>query len=162
MKLLPSTALRSNGADFVRTYHHVTVDPEVSIEDLMRPGFWAHHTNSVRVNDLVDVLAADGSLDCQFRVVGMGIGFIKLRPRIVWQSEDRKAEKPTAAAKNDDADTPLPDLPDGYVVNHTPKTKWRVFTKEPHAEVSRDHASKRAAYEAAIAHAAIVTGKAAA
>lgn len=161
MKLLPSTALRSNGADFVRTYHHVSVDPDVTVEDLMTPGFWAHHANSLRVNDLVDVLAADGSLDCQLRVVGKGIGFVKMRPRMLWQSEERKPRKPAEPDSADEGDD-LPELPEGYVVNFTPKTKWRVFTKEPHAEVSRDHATKRAAHDAALAHAAIATGKAAA
>ncbi len=150
MKTLPASAMRSNGADYLRTYHHVQVGPEVPLEDIMRPSFWAHHVNSIRVHDLIDVVASDGSLDCQFRVIGKGVGFVTLRPRLVWLREDRKDGKPADDVAKDDSD--LPEIPEGYIVNHTPKTKWRVFTKDPQQETSRDHASKREAIEAAIAH----------
>lgn len=145
MKTLPATALRSNGADYLRTYHHVEVSPDVTLDDLLRPAFWAHHTTTLRVNDLVDVLTSDGGLDCQFRVIGKGVGYVTLRPLRIWQREEAKA-----ATEPGDDDLPL--VPDGYAVNFAPRTKWRVFTTDPHIEISRDHASRREAIEAAIAH----------
>lgn len=144
VKLLSPTAM-TNSADFVRTAYHVNVAPDVTLTDILTPKFWAHHVNRIKVNDIVDVLATDGSLDVQLRAVEKGVGFIVFRVLRQWLREDKQ--------ENAEKEVELPDLPEGYLVNHTPKTGWRVFTTEPHQEVSRDHKSKYAAYMAAIAHA---------
>ncbi len=147
MNTLHPTAMRAAGADYARTYHHVEVENDVTMQDLLRPGFWAHHTATIRVGDLIDVLSKDGTLDAQFRVTGKGVGFVNLRARFAYvaNGRDKKVEA-------DNGGDDLPDVPVGYVVSHTPKTKWRVHTKEPHLQVARDLPSKRAAIEAAIEH----------
>ncbi|MGI8390541.1 hypothetical protein [Brucella anthropi] len=143
-KLLPATAM-TRSADYKRTYHHVDVDPTVSLSDILTPKFWAHHVARVQVNDIVDVVATDGSLDVQLRAVDKGVGFVSFRVLRQWLREDKQEEIAE--------EIELPDLPEGYVVNHAPKTGWRVFTTEPHLEVSRGHKSKYAAHVAATEHA---------
>ncbi|SDH08423.1 hypothetical protein [Pelagibacterium luteolum] len=152
MKTLQPTAMRAAGADYVRTYHHVTVDNDVTMDDILRPNFWAHHTGTLRAGDLVDVLSKDMSLDVQLRVIGKGVGYVNLRPRMAYVAKDRDE---TIVAENGDD---LPDIPDNYTVTFTPMTKWRVHTKQPHNEIQRDLPSKKAAIEAAIEHSAKANG----
>lgn len=144
MKHLPATAMRSNGADYVRTYHHVAVDTTVTMDDLMRPAFWAHHAPALRPGDLVDVVS--DILDVQFRVVEKGVGFVKMRPRLLWQ--DAKA---SAAV---DADQPMPEIPDGYDVKRGPRGLWRVFVREPFLEVKGGIVTEVEARQVAAEHAA--------
>jgi hypothetical protein len=158
MKTLPSTAM-SRAADYVRTAHHVNIDPSATIEDILRPSFWAHHVARLNVNDLVDVMTTDGGIDIQLRVIEKGIGFVVMRPLRIWTRD----EGLSAGEGNDTsaASEALGDVPEGYTVGHTPKTSWRVLTKEPNLEVSRNHKSKAEAINAAIAHAAKANGIAA-
>lgn len=151
-KVLPSTALRANGADFLRTYHQISVDPDTTLDDILRPGFWAHHTNVLRVNDLIDVLSIDGGLDVQVRVTGKGVGMVNVRPLRVWVRQQE------AAAANEPE---LTDVPAGYTVNFAPAQRWRVMTNEPHMIVSKDHLSKSDAIKAAVEHATKAQGIAA-
>lgn len=149
-KALSPTAM-TRAADYVRTAHHVVVPVDVTMEDVTRPSFWAHHTGRLGKNDIVDVLSEDGSFDMQLRVVDKGVGFVEMRVLREWQREGAE----------EDAGLSLPDAPDGYIVNHAPKTGWRVLTKDPHLEISRNHKSKLEAIEAAIVHAAKAAGLAA-
>lgn len=145
--VLHPTAMRSNGADYVRTYHHIVVNPTITLEDLLRPAFWAHHTNGIRVGDLIDVLSEDGGMDVQLRVEEKGTGYIRMRPRMVWLREaNPMAFDPSATIEK-------PPVPDGYKVSFAPRTRWRVMTENPVLEISRDHVSEVAAINAAIEHA---------
>lgn len=150
-KVLSSTAM-SRSADFARTYHHVVVPHDVTIEDILRPGFWAHHTARLNKHDIVDVITEDGGIDVQLRVTGKAIGLVEMRPLRIWLRDE-----PATEAEDEDAPAPL-GVPEGYVVNHAPKTGWRVLTKEPPAEISRNHATKLDAINAAIEHAAKANG----
>lgn len=155
-KTLHAAAMSSRGAEYVRNTHHVTVPHDITIEDLMRPSYWAHHVERLNPPDLVDVMTEDGSLDVQLRVTGKGTGYVEMRVVRAWLREQPAAEE--AEEPIGDALTP----PDGYIVNHAPKTGWRVLTKEPHLEISRNHTSKLHAIQAAIEHAARANGQAAA
>lgn len=146
MKTLPPQAMASRAADFVRTAHHVNIDPSYSLDDILRPGFWAHHVLKLNVTDLVDVLATDGSFDLSLRVTEKGIGYVVMRPLRIWVRDEVKAGEPEAPVEA------LGEVPDGYVVGHTPRTGWRVLTKDPSNEISRNHKSKNEAINAAISH----------
>lgn len=126
MKHLPATALRSNGADYLRTYHHLAVGLDVGLDDILRPGFWLHHSNTLRVHDLIDVVS--DSMDVQLRVVEKGIGWVKMRPRYAWVAET------IAAAGEKQAD--IPEVPEGYEVKRGPGGRFRVFQKDPLLEIS--------------------------
>lgn len=154
-KTLHATAM-TRAADYSRTYHHVVVPHDVTIEDLTRPNYWAHHTARLTKGDLVDVLSEDDGLDVQLRVTGKGTGYVEMRVVRSWHREAPATEEADEAV--DVSLTP----PDGYIVNHAPKTGWRVLTKEPHLEVSRNHTSKLHAIQAALEHAAKANGQAAA
>lgn len=152
-KFLPATAM-SRSADYARTYHHVVVGVDVSVEDVLRPSFWAHHTARLNVGDIVDVLTADDRFDLQLRVTEKKIGMVTMRALRIWTSETAVVEGA------EDQLIPLP-VPDGYVVNHAPKTGWRALTKEPPLEISRNHKTRREATQAAIDHARLANGIAA-
>jgi hypothetical protein len=152
-KTLHATAM-TRAADYSRTYHHVVVPHDVTIEDLTRPGYWAHHTARLSKGDLVDVLSEDDGLDVQLRVTGKGTGYVEMRVIRAWQREQ-------AADEDEELGDVSLSPPDGYIVNHAPKTGWRVLTKEPHQEISRNHTSKLHAIQAAVAHAAKANGQAA-
>lgn len=150
MKMLSPTT-KVDDADFRRTYRGVEVPPGTTIDDVMRPGFWSHHSDKIQKNDLLDILAADGSLDVQARVTGKKDGLITLRLLRAYQEE--QASAPGAVEPID-----LPQVPDNYIVNHAPKTGWRVWTKVPSKELVRDLANKPAAIKWAISHAAMAEG----
>lgn len=147
-KVLGPTELNSNGGDFHRTYHHLVVDPSVTVDDVMVPKFWAHHVANLKINDLIDIVAADDSWDVQLRVVEKGIGYVKMRPRMVWMREETNARTPDQPANE-------PDMPEGYKVTFSPNKQvlWQATTIDPHAVVSKGHKSRVEAINAAIAHA---------
>lgn len=149
LPVLRPTAMRGNGADYVRTYHHVVVPVETTKDDVLRPGFWAHHTAIMRPGDLIDVLSEDGGLDMQVRVVGKDIGMVHVRPLRIWE---REAIKPAPASKDETADDAVPD---GYKVNFAPSQKWRVMTENPHQVIQINIASKAEAIAKAKEHAAL-------
>lgn len=146
--VLKATALRANGADYLRTYHQIKVGPEITVADILRPGFWAYHTNALRPDDLIDILSEDGGLDMQVRVTGKGIGMVNVRPIRIWEREDRMAVDPSEGADDD------LEAPEGYTVNFAPKQRWRVMTNNPQQMISKDHMSKAEAIAAALAHSA--------
>lgn len=157
IKRLAPTAMRSNGADYVRSTHHVVVPPDYTLEDILTPRFWSHHFNALNVFDLVDVVASDFSLDVTLRVVEKGVGFVTMLPLRVYQREQAKgADKSVKTAKESELEPP-----EGYVVNHAPKTGWRFFTTNPHQEIARGFKSKHEATLAAIEHDKKASGQAA-
>lgn len=153
-KILPSTSFGTRTADYCRSHWHVVVTPDITLDDILRPGFWAHHVGSLNPMDLVDVVSQDMTLDVTLRVTGKGIGFVDMRPVRVYASE-------ATQAGDDEPEIDLT-VPEGYIVNHAPKTGWRVLTKDPHLEVSRNHKTRMEATLAAIEHSRRVQGQAAA
>lgn len=145
MKNLPASAMRSNGADYVRTYHHVEVDQTVSLADLLRPNFWVHHANALRRGDLIDVFG--DHIDLHLRVVGKGVGLVEVRPLAIWQAEDA-GNAPVEAGTTDD----LPDIPDGYEVKRGPRGRWKVLTKDPLLEIAKEIMTEVEARNIALAH----------
>lgn len=141
MKHLHPNALRL-GADHQRTIHHIDVqsDPEMTLMDVMKPGFWKHHSDRIRPGDMIDVVG--NGFDISLRVTGKGLGYVETRLLRIWQAEE-SAHPP--------ADS-VGDVPDGYTVDHTPKTLWRVRMKPEGTELSRNHKTKADATEAAKLH----------
>lgn len=146
MKKLHPTKLR-NLAEYTRSTWHVEADPDTTLDDVMTPAFWQHHAEKIRVNDLIDVIGQ--GFDVQLRATGKGIGFVETRLLRKWVE--------TVEAKADTAG----DVPDGYVVDHTPRTRWRARLKDGGIEVKRDLPSRDDAVAAAVAHAMRATGVAA-
>lgn len=147
-KVLSASAI-SNGAraDYARPYFHVTVPTGTAPEDVLRPGFWAHHANQLPINTLIDILSEDSGLDMQVRVIGRGIGMVHMRPLRIWVREETAQAKQEEGGDDDDAG-----VPEGYTVNFAPRHSWRVIRDEPHAIISTGHKSRAEAVEAAVSH----------
>lgn len=143
MKALPATALGRNNADYKRSYYHVTVEPDVSLDDLLRPGFWVHYAQMLQVHDLIDVVSE--VLDVQLRVVEKGVGLVKMRPRFLW-AKDGIGSEPSVPA------SPMPELPPGYEVKRGPRGRWRAMLSDPLMEVASNIVDERDAILAARAH----------
>jgi hypothetical protein len=143
-----------NAAEYVRTQHHVVVDPDHSLEDVTTPGYWAHHVDRLRVHDLIDVIGE--RFDVTLRVTDKGNGFVETRVLRKWLSEE-----PAAKLTDEEKAKIEASIPDGYVIDHTPKTGWRARLKDGGVEISRNHKSKVDAIQAALNHAARAQGIAA-
>lgn len=139
-KTLHPTKLR-NSAEYARSIWHIVVDPGVTIDDVQVPGFWAHHTDKIRVNDLIDIIGE--GFDLQLRATGKGIGYVETRLLRKWTDDAAVVAKPAADL----------DVPEGYVVDHTPRTLWRVRLKDGGVEVKRDIKTRSEAVDTAVAHA---------
>ncbi len=142
-----SPAAKVDDADFRRTLRGIQVPVGTTAADVMRPGFWVHHYDKIAVGDLLEITSADFELDCEARVIRKKDGLIGLR--LLRLRDAEKVEAPVA----DEAPVELPALPDNYLVNHAPKTGWRVWSKVPSRELVRDIKSKPDAYNWAINHA---------
>lgn len=153
MKTLHPTKLRS-AADYLRTQHHIVVDPDHTLEDVTTPGYWAHHVDKLRVFDLIDVIGE--RFDVTLRVTGKGNGFVETRVLRKWESD-----APEAKLSDEERARIEASIPDGYVIDHTPKTLWRARLKDGGTEISRGHKSKVEAIQSAVVHSARMHGIAA-
>lgn len=149
IKKLPAS-VRPEDAPYRRAHYFVAIPHGLTLDDVRKPIFWAHHAANMALNAIVEIVAEDGTFDAEFRIIGKGVGLIELRPLRVWQAEKAQAKPMPVGEKKD--------VPEGYLVNFAPAHKWRVSTKDPHLIVSKDHPSEAAAIEAAIAHAAKAAG----
>lgn len=123
----------------------VVVPVNMPIDDALVAGNWSHISSKINTKDEVIVVPEDRSWRLHLLVIESGPGFVRTVILHRWEANrEKKANEPTA-------DVPVPD---GYKIDHTPKTGWRAFTLEPLIEVSRGHPSREAATMAAIAHAA--------
>lgn len=146
MKQLPASA-KLNDANFSRVYRHITVDPDVTVSDLLRPGFWIHHGGHLSRFDLLDVMASDGSLDVQLRVELIEKGLPWMRVLRQWVREGR-------AVDAEPGDEPEATAPAGYVVDQEGKGTWRARTRNPVIIVASGLLTKDEAMKAALDHAA--------
>lgn len=147
--LAPVPRLSQCVHDIARQYYHIRLDPQVTLEDLLRPNFWVHHASTLREGTLIDVYSEN--LDVQLRVVAVDTGLARMRPLRVWE---RKVE--VAQEEGEDASSQT-DVPEGYMVKHAPRTGWRVLTIDPPMEISRQHRNRDEALAAAKAHHAKAT-----
>lgn len=151
-KVLSATAL-NHTADYSRDSYHVEVDNDVTLEDILRPAFWAHHIPRLRKNALIDIVRLDGSMDVQLRVIEVGIGYARMRPRLVWEDE-------TVAAARAQTDTVIAEhnaieasVPPEYKVSHNIKTGFTVTFVPTGAAISKGHKLRGEAVASARAHA---------
>lgn len=94
-------------------------------EHIMDPDFWVHVTNVLKVNHVVSVVAMDGTLDADLRVVA-------LDPRGMWAQMRLLRGWPTGAFA--DMDKPKTAMPmaqgpdaDGYLVEFGGPHRWRIM-----------------------------------
>ena len=160
MKTLPPNALQY-AANYVRTIWHVEVEPGISIDDLLAPGFWAHHAARLKRGDLVEVINSELTLDVSLRVHDVDQGMVTMAVRF---DASVGADEGTAAV-DEPAPVEMPPLPPGYRLHHNPRAsehKWRSIWTEPQPAITVLEAdTKLEVIEAAIAHHAKATSAAA-
>jgi hypothetical protein len=146
-------------ADYSRSYRHIDVGNDVTLDDLITPGFWGHHANTLQPKDLLDVLSEDMELDVQLRVVETGVGFVTMRVREVFH--DRSASNDVSEEIEDDV---MPEVPRNMKVGFTPARGYYVQSTHvtPAEIVSSGHENRREAILAAIDYDKKITTKAAA
>lgn len=149
MKTLPATA-KLDDATYTRQYRHLTVGPDVTLEDLLRPGFWVHHEGKILNSDIIDVVSTDFALDVSLRVIGHEKGLLYVRPLRVYAPDRSGAEPIEEVAPGE--------VPDGYVVDHTDMTSWRARTRNPMVIIASGAKTKGEAIAAAVAHSVKANG----
>lgn len=124
---LKPNALQS-AAHFMHNYI-AKVPNDTLLEDVLTPAWWAHHWKSFVTQDtkaspvlggMVHVMREDMSLDVVLRVVGVGPGFVKMRPLFKPYVNNDGLELRAATAASDAAPD-MPVLPDGYKSFHMPR-----------------------------------------
>lgn len=68
--LLPNTN-RMRKREFATDHWFLEVGPSITLEQLMNPDFWVHLTKKLKVYDRVEVVAENGLLDVDLRVVAV-------------------------------------------------------------------------------------------
>lgn len=154
-KMLPATT-NIGPIEFRVTRRLVLAPIDTTIEDLLKPGFWAHVAGKIQPGNEIVVRREDMAWRVELQVTETGPGLVVAHLLHEWRNPAHKDEAPVA----DDVATTL-EAPANYTVNHAPKTGWRVWTKIPAVEVSRNHKSRHEATLAAIAHANKASGLAA-
>lgn len=122
-------------AAFVRSHYAVTVDNDVTLADVMTPGFWRDHSGAMRVGAVIEVRRQDETLDLTARVVSVTAGMVKLRAMFPPHNDERniKAGRKAAAkdAEDDGSTHSLDDeggeIPVGYKVKFSPATGYFVL-----------------------------------
>lgn len=61
--------LRLKRSDYEHSIYFELVAPGTTLQEALAPAFWVHVIGRMRVYDLVELVAADGSFDCLARVV---------------------------------------------------------------------------------------------
>lgn len=75
------------------------INPGTTIEDVLRPNFWAHNTTRAGVGDEIKVFAPDGTFYMHLVVLSKTVSTLSVRPLMGWApSEDEAKEAETNEA----------------------------------------------------------------
>ena len=114
-------------AAYVRSHFAVTVDNDVSLEEVMTPGFWRDHAGAMRVGTIVEVRRADESLDLTARVINVAPGMVRLRPMFPPHNDEKNLKAGRKAAAKEAETEETADVPEGYKVKFSPATGYFVL-----------------------------------
>ncbi len=126
-------------AAFVRAHFAVTVDNDVTLEDVMTPGFWRDHSGAIRVGTIIEVRRLDETLDLTARVVAVAPGMVKLRAMFPPHNDERNIKAGRRAAAKDAAEAEseeTADVPEGYKVKFSPAAGYFVLQTGAHGTVT--------------------------
>ena len=132
--LLP---MRIDRADFARSEYFLSAPPGTTVDQVVDPDFWLHVARRLKVNDRIEIVAADGSFDMEVRVTAID-------PRGLWAHVRplRVAEGQFAVPEASGA---YPDK-DGYTVEWGGPHRWRIVRGND--VVARDFPDQAAAISA--------------
>ncbi len=157
-KMLPARYMQS--AEQERSYFQTFVDADVSVEDVLTPAFWGHHTNRIKVGTLIDILRRDNTLDMQVRVTDVFKGGAKVRVLRTWEDSDAAEAIVEANELRDEINsTPteqeyqLPDVYKVSLISKGAKAGFTVIYKPTDLRVCEAIPLRPDAIKLAIAHA---------
>lgn len=116
-------------AEHFRASYVAFVSNDTPLEHILTPNYWANHwkaftqqgqsnPNEPRLGGIIEVMRHDMTLEVTLRVIGVGPGYVKVRPiypPYIDNSNLAQAEGEAAGAE------PLPPVPVGYKMYHAPK-----------------------------------------
>lgn len=114
--LLPKSIRRAENA--IST-HFIEVPRGITLDHVMDPDLWVHIARKFAVNDTITVLAADGSFDCDLRVVEIDPRFFWVRVRMLRLYQDVEASQKMPRTV-DEA---------GYRIEFGGAHKWRIIDR---------------------------------
>lgn len=71
MALPKNLPVRLELADFGRNRYFEMTAPGVTLEDVMSGDYWVHVRKALRVNDILETVAADGAFDAELRILSV-------------------------------------------------------------------------------------------
>jgi hypothetical protein len=138
IQLLPIRIGRTQLAEFARASYFILARPGVTPDHIVDPDFWVNWASTLKINDRIEVVAADGSFDMEVRVVA-------LDPRGLWA---RVRPLRIAEGKIPVSSSPTGQYPDaeGYIVEFSDHHRWRIIRGND--IVARDFPDQASAIEA--------------
>jgi hypothetical protein len=150
VKYIAATQLNET-ADYQFTRWSIVIPQNIEFEELFVPVTWAHVRHKLTKNDIVRVIAQDGSYDIDLTVRQVEVGGVHMlvRPHLDGIA-GADALKNAAERAKDAAPKVVPLDGEGnpvVKVQYLPATQWRVIGING-GEVSRNHASEADAIDA--------------
>lgn len=143
------------GAAYARGEYFAIVSNETTFETVMTPGYWQNHIKLLAAKPFprIEVLRQDGTMDLTLRCIHTAPGMAVMRVIHKFVS-DENIGKPAAGAPvaGDESLT----FPDGYKCAFVPNSGWLVRLANGEVLTSK-LPSKKAAYDAAVKHAAVAS-----
>lgn len=136
--MLPARIGREEEADYKRRVYFLLAPPGVTPDHVVDPDYWVHWAQRLRINDRIEIVAADGSFDMDVRVVALDPRGLWARVRALRLSEGKLASPQSGS-------TVFPD-PDGYLVEWGGEHRWRIIRGQD--VVARDFPTQADAIEA--------------
>lgn len=116
--LIP-TSLERAGNGWALSHWFYRAPAGITADHVMDPNIWQHVTNKLKPDDRIEIVARDGSLDMEVRVIAIDPEghWAQVRPLRVWQDD------PMAPAVQVG---PVAD-PEGYVIQRDPVQGYRIL-----------------------------------
>lgn len=143
--------LLNQTANYSREHRFVEVPNHITMDDLMRPGFWSNYSRQLRRRELVEVVREDDTLDVTLRVLKVEPGMVHMRVHTASQLPDSGADAVHSIAAPKSEPQPMPDPPPGYKFGYVPAHKH--YAKWGDEFVVSGQPTKQAAILGAIEHA---------
>lgn len=77
MKPLKATAM--DHSHYVRLSLFAEVPAGTTLDDVLTPEYWANHTQRLKRGAVIEILSEDSALDCELRVLKVGLTFAHVR-----------------------------------------------------------------------------------
>jgi len=124
---------RFTPAEFARTIHAVTSQPDTKFEDTLKPEYWTHVASKMRAKDRIELTAEDGTWFAELFVVAAAANWAKVSVlRFVELAEAKPGTKSST--------------PEQFVASWGgPKNLWRVNRKSDKALLKDGFESKELA-----------------